>query len=556
MLRGVLIAGLLFLCLTSYGCSRDGAVAEGGGFVLLPEDLRFEVYKLGPSYDYTDSFADRQKLVDHLAARFFLSEEALKRGHGEEDLAAETKPAEAQAVGEAYHAWKIQKSVRVPRAESKQTYDQLDRKLHLKQMVFLVYPRAAEALARLRAGASFDDIAASFEGQPDVSVRDHGWKVWRDFDRNLAPDLFHLSVGQTTGIIMGKMGYGIYYLAEDQVWGADPKLIYLRSKRYVRALREAELIDREKQELIGLYDVRYSPLGPWVALRSFEIAFGGSIPPDSLLGFELLSYRGGSITVGYLFNYYWTLPPESQPYVGDLHAIEEFALDTVLFDLEKAAGYDMNLARTRDVIWNVEKAEQDFLIGKIEESFRSQVTLAADDPMIYYNEHRSELMTPRAYRLRRILLDSQESAREAMKELKSGKDFAELAQEISRDGYTAPKGGDLGYVAASMLRQYDSVLVALKPGQISSPFATSEGFEIIKVEELIEPSQLSFEEARESIEGDLLESKINGVLAAWVDAKKTEVGYTLDEDLLKKIDLPEPAWRKSVAKESPTETEG
>ncbi len=550
-----LIAAFLLLAVSHYGYGKKAVIAGGGNFVLTPDDLRSEVYNLGPSYTFKDTYQDRKALVDVLSTRFFLTEEALERGYGEEGLADEVKSAEAAAVGEAYRKWKIEKAVRVPRVESKPVLEELDRTLHLKQMVFAVYPIAEQALREIKAGKAFESMATSLAGREDVRVIDEGWKVWKNFDRSVANEVFQLHVGAVTGILRGKQGYSIYYLVEDARAGATQELIYMRSKRFVRAIKEADLIRKEREELSRGYHVRFSDDGLGAALRAFAIAFEGDRPPDSLLACVLASHDLGGVTAAQMFTYYYTLPATSQPYVGDFNAIKEFTLDTILPELEAAAGYSLNLDRLREVLWSVKKAKEEFLIPKMEEFFGNQITLSPDDPITYFNEHRSEMVTPKIYKARRILVDSEEAAQEAMKELRSGKEFAQVAVERSLDKYSAKKGGDLGYLEYGIITAYDSIVVDLKPGEISRPFTTGDGVEIVKVEDMSEARALTFEEAKSFIEGTIVTSRGNKLLADWVGARKSGVGYTVDEALLKEVELPQPAWKAGLVKESRPERE-
>gem|GEM_PF-2014445 len=551
-----LVVALLIVAIVHNGCRDEAVIARGGNFVLTPDDLRFEVSNLGPSFSFEDTFEGRKALVDVLITRFLLSEEAEKRGYGEEDLADEVISAERGAVGEAYHKWKIDRAVRVPRVESKTVLAELDRKLHVKQMVFAVYPVAEEVLRDMRAGKTFEDIAASVADRQDIAVRDEGWGFWKDFDKDVAYVLFQLHVGDVSDIVRGKQGYSIYYLVEDAPAQASPELIYLRSRRFVRANREAALAARERAELSRLHHVAYSNDGLSRALRAFAISFTRTRPPDSLLAVDLAAYDNGGITSAYLFSYYYSLPPPSQPYVGDLTAIKEFALDTMLPSLEADAGYSLGLNRLRDVLLSVKKAREEFLIPKMEESFRGQIVLGPDDRINYYNEHKSEFVTTGTYSARRILLDSQEKAKEVMRELRSGREFADVAREKSLDQYTAVRGGDLGNLQSGVIAAYDSVLADLKPGGVTRPFKTSEGVEILKLEAAEEARSLSFEEAGPYIDGMVASAKANELLRAWIAAKKSEIGYTVNEDLLKRIELPQPEWKKSVAKESRVEDEG
>ena len=554
MRKGGLVALCLLVVFVFSGCRDTGLIAQGGGLLITPGDLQFEVYNLGPSYKFDDNYQGRLDLVENLATRYFLAEEAFQRGYGDDALAEEIRTAEATAAGEAYKKWKVEGRVRVPRVESRQVLTRLDRKLHVKQIVFAVFPIAEEASRELAAGESFDTLAGGLTGREDVTFTDLGWKLWRDIDRNLAVQLFNLEVGQVTGVIRGQRGYSIYYLAEDEPSGADQRLMFQRSKRFVRWLQEAALTQEMRRELGEKFHVVYSGQGTMDALRSFAIAFGGQTPPEDLLGVKLVTYEVSgkqvAYSVGYFFNYYWSLPQPSRPYVGDPHGVEEFALDTILPELTNAAGYGMGLARVRQVVWSTKKTREEFLIPKMEDFFRSQVQVGEDEVAAYFDTHRSELAKAFTYHVRRILVASESQADEVLNELRAGRDFAQIATEKSIDTNSAPKGGDLGYIEVGMFSEYDSVAKALKPGEISGALPTSEGFEILKIEEKIPPRLFTFDESREYIATTVADLKTNDLLQSWVAEKKKSVGYVVNTDLVARIDLPEPSWKASLVKES------
>jgi peptidyl-prolyl cis-trans isomerase SurA len=69
--------------------------------------------------------------------------------------------------------------------------------------------------------------------------------------------------------------------------------------------------------------------------------------------------------------------------------------------------------------------------------------------------------------------------------LKKGEDFTMLAQNFSEDPESAPNGGDLGFIAESLLEKANvelrKMVMQLQPGQISPVIKTAEGYRILKV---------------------------------------------------------------------------
>lgn len=86
-------------------------------------------------------------------------------------------------------------------------------------------------------------------------------------------------------------------------------------------------------------------------------------------------------------------------------------------------------------------------------------------------------------RARHILVKDEAKAKSLLKEIKSGKDFAEVAKANSV-GPSASRGGDLGYFTkGEMVKAFSDVAFSLKKGEVSkAPVKTQFGWHIIKVE--------------------------------------------------------------------------
>ncbi|MFC5577562.1 peptidyl-prolyl cis-trans isomerase [Lysobacter niabensis] len=81
-----------------------------------------------------------------------------------------------------------------------------------------------------------------------------------------------------------------------------------------------------------------------------------------------------------------------------------------------------------------------------------------------------------------------------------GADFAALARANSDDPGSKGTGGDLGWNGKGvMVPEFDKVLFALKPGEISAPVKTSFGWHIIQLREVKGAQQQDFELVREQL---------------------------------------------------------
>ncbi|MGD8628039.1 MAG: peptidyl-prolyl cis-trans isomerase [bacterium] len=539
------LAGLVILGIPvalALSCGSEGIVASGGDFILSLDDLRFEVSQMGPNSSYRDTDEDRLEVVEKLAARHFLAREAEAQGFGDEVLEAEVARAGKQAAAEAYHEWKLDKTVQTPRIQRLAWFSNLDRRLHIVDLHFMVYEVAEEALDEIRRGYGLESLTAQAEGRDDFIVHDMGWRVWKELDTGVADVVFRLDVNEVSPIVKGADGYHLFYLAGAEKLGLGLEIQSLRSKKFLRAMKEERLLEKERAELVDRYDVSFNEEAIDAALRTFAMAFKNERPDDDLMAGVVLTYPEGQVLVGDLFSAYFSLPDDSRPYVGDRHGIMETAIDLVMPDLEAMAAFDMGFDRSRQVMWAEKRAREDYLVALMEDYFRSQIVVTEDDLRQYYQERREDLKIPARYKVSRILTSTAADARRALRRVRSGEDFLEISAEMSEMEPRAEVTGELEWMSVGYIASFDSALAGLKPGEITGVFESTSGFEILRLDDWQDAVYPTYEEAVPRMKMYVTNSRADEDLAEWVKARKLEVGFHIDEDLIRKSTFPFPDY--------------
>ncbi|HLC60104.1 MAG TPA: peptidylprolyl isomerase [Candidatus Nanoarchaeia archaeon] len=83
-----------------------------------------------------------------------------------------------------------------------------------------------------------------------------------------------------------------------------------------------------------------------------------------------------------------------------------------------------------------------------------------------------------------ILVKSEQEANIALYDITHGKNFEDVARNISICP-SAKKGGNLGWFSRNqMVKEFENAAFSLKSGEISKPIKTQFGWHIIKVNEV------------------------------------------------------------------------
>src|SRR4051794_26574248 len=181
------------------------------------------------------------------------------------------------------------------------------------------------------------------------------------------------------------------------------------------------------------------------------------------------------------------------------------------------------------------------VIGK-EVSSHIQVTKA--EIQAYYDAHKAEMDQPEQIRLSEILVAiegakapegtdaakkdalaepdpaavtaAEAKAKSLLDEIKKGAFFEEVAKKSS-NGPTAAQGGELGLFKRGVLaKELEDKTFAMKPGEVSDPIRTKQGFVILKVTEHTQPGVPDLKAAEGHIQDVLFYQKMQPALRQYL----------------------------------------
>lgn len=155
-----------------------------------------------------------------------------------------------------------------------------------------------------------------------------------------------------------------------------------------------------------------------------------------------------------------------------------------------------------------------------------------------YAERVQGLKPETEYHAAHILVDSEATAIEAKSDIDGGRDFADLAKQISTDG-AAANGGDLGWFGKGvMVQPFEEAVMTMKPGEVKGPIQTDFGWHLIKLLETREAEVPTIDDLREELASALQDKALADHIAKVTGAAIiTRPGDALDPALLKDATL-------------------
>lgn len=184
-----------------------------------------------------------------------------------------------------------------------------------------------------------------------------------------------------------------------------------------------------------------------------------------------------------------------------------------------------------------EKRKIRYLLIDID-ALRAKVVVPVADIERTYNNNIEQYTTPEQVRASHILLKTdgkddaavKAKAEDLLKQVKAGADFAELAKKYSEDEGSAKNGGDLDYFGRGrMVPEFDQVVFAMEPGQISDLVKTQYGYHIIKLVDKKPASTKSLGEVRQQISDQLAYER--------AQSQATDMSESLAKEISKPADL-------------------
>lgn len=161
--------------------------------------------------------------------------------------------------------------------------------------------------------------------------------------------------------------------------------------------------------------------------------------------------------------------------------------------------------------------EQLILDELLKDKLQSKVEITKDELDAYLEAHAHELLDPLKVQVSLMLLQNFPAAKDLETQVNHGGSFAKFAQRYSVDEKSKAKGGDLGpYRRGLVIPEVDAVIRTLKPGLVSAPIKTENGYYLVMTtpldKEIIEADLATQERLRQELLADKRRKRFEEVI--------------------------------------------
>ena len=166
------------------------------------------------------------------------------------------------------------------------------------------------------------------------------------------------------------------------------------------------------------------------------------------------------------------------------------------------------------------RIKEHILVSKVVSyQLRNRINISEKEIKQYYATHQSAFYVPDQVHPQHILLIFDEKiseeqkqvkrkrAEEALKKIRDGEKFSEVAKQYSED-VSASTGGDLGFLErGKMVAAFQDAVFKLRPGEVSGIVETSYGLHIIRLQEVRPGRTKLYREVKDDIDRILFSEK-------------------------------------------------
>ena len=200
---------------------------------------------------------------------------------------------------------------------------------------------------------------------------------------------------------------------------------------------------------------------------------------------------------------------------GKRRFLDELVTRELLLQEARRRGIDQDdTIRDKAQRYKEQLVLDELLKGKLQ----AKVDVTKDELDAYFETHAGELLDPLKVQVSIMLLPNLYAAKDLESQINQGGSFVNFAKRYSIHEQSKANGGDLGpYRKGLVLPEVDAVIHSLRPGLISAPIKTDDGYYLVKTtpldQETIEADLATQERLRQELLAEKRRRRFENVIA-------------------------------------------
>lgn len=498
--------------LLAAGCATTspGYLARVNDEVVTGEDLRAEFAR---SHHMLEKIlgdeGEVRRFVDRLVDRRLFVQEGYRIGlHETPEVREAVERYRGQKMVERFLELELDGKVRVTDEDVRRVWETLPQPVEARQILVATQAEAEQLRARIAGGANFETLARERSRAPTAK---HGglvviaWGGEPVYER----EVLGLEDGALSPVLRTGEGWEIVRV-EKRRDARRPELekIGPKIRRVLEKRARAELEETLYAGLWAKYQARVLDCAPTPAALREAAARKEGVP--------CATWTGGAVTAEALAG---RVRAEATDAAGDRWPeLRKLLVEDLLNrELVRAEAEAQGYALRPEIVRKVKARQDDAVEGAL---FRDYVTRGIaptdEEARRYYDANPAEFTLDVQLDLAQIVVDTEELAKEVDAKVRTRQPFAELAARYSKDQGSAEKGGRVGLVERSRLKDEFAPVAALQEGEVSAPIKAKDGYHLVKLLGT-QPARLRpFEEVREQARNAVLEAQRKAAYERWV----------------------------------------
>jgi len=421
----------------------------------------------------------------------------------EQAFLAKMKEFERNSLLEALYIKEIVEKSTPSEKEIKKYYDKLGLEVKASHILVKTEQEAQEIFKQLSEGADFAALAkekSTDRGNKDKGG-DLGYFTWGKMVSPFQDTAFATKVGAISHPVETRFGWHIIKMEDRR---ETQRREYEKEKpRIEKMLRDektkqlsADYITKIKEKA----DIHMNPEVMQVVLNKF---LANKQEPEDFTDEEramtLVTFRGGKWTVDTFLAWTKTIPAMYRPRIKDLDDLDAMIRNVLTGELLENNARKKGLHNSKEVV--------------------NKIRLAM------YTD-------PEKVRVREIQVDTEQEAKDILKQLRAGADFAKLAQEKSQRSWAAKKGGDLGYVDKRQYPRVSEAAFKLNVGQLGGPIKDGNKYSVIKVLDKKASSPRPLEEIKSNLRAAIMRERREQTSKTWLEEMRQRKNVKIFTEVL------------------------